>query len=437
MAPVKTVEQKRKAVGNKITKLKKQPNQSKAEVERLEALLAKGDEDLDRESLGDIDMQDDETPDAGHSQTGGNEQSSGNNSDAPQADPPRADSPPAAGSAQSGGGEQSSAGETVAGRTDESTPDQRQRRQAEGSNSQSSEPSVKSEPDDDTSPLFVGESESKLDLENDAEEPLFASPSHSLGKDVRTVAWNSQSGTYINGYGKKGCSRYRLDDNCTAGYKKDDSEDFYKNSLGDKQEHRKWKYTKDHFSGQIWGVAWEGDGSENDLDLIDPDQAGRRKGKDGNGTGAAWPRTYVLVLWDVNNQKSKRWETRSTVRRLWGNKKADKAIFEAACQAEERYIAATQGKRGYTRSPSAALRRRTKSPSPSRSRSRSTSSTPARTSRWSASNDKAVSEESLEDFKTDYFELAGVEAFAELSMEDKMECMKMWKVKKSGLRSRL
>jgi hypothetical protein len=37
----------------------------------------------------------------------------------------------------------------------------------------------------------------------------------------------------------------------------------------------------------------------------------------------------------------------------------------------------------------------------------------------------------------DYFELAGVEAFTELSIEDKMECMKMWKVKKSGLRLRL
>jgi hypothetical protein len=125
------------------------------------------------------------------------------------------------------------------------------------------------------------------------------------------------------------------------------------------------------------------------------------------------------------------------VRRLWGNKKADKAIFEAACQAEERYNAATQGKRGYTSSPSAALRRRTKSPSLSRSRSRSTSSTPARTSRRSASNNKAVSEESLKDFKTDYFELAGVEAFAELSMENKIECMEMWKVKKNSLRSRL
>jgi hypothetical protein len=429
MAPIKTVEQKREAVGNKITKLKKQPNQSKGEVERLQALLAKNDEDLDREPLEDIDrepledsdMQDNETPDADHSQTGGNERSSGNSPDAPQADPPRA-----AGSAKSGGGGQSSA---VTGLTDKSTPDQRQRRQAGGNNNQSSEPSVKREPDDDTSPLFVGESESKFDPENDPEEPLFASPSHSLGKDVRTVAWNSQSGTYINGYGKKGCARYRLDDNCTAGYKKDDSEDFYKNPLGHKNEHRKWTYTKDHFSGQIWGVAWGGDGSHNDLDLIDPNQAGRQKGKDGNETGAAWPRTYVLLLWDVDNQKLKRWETRTTLRRLWGKKKADKAIFEAACQAEERYIDTTdKGARGYTKSPSAALHQRTTSPSRSRSRS---------TSHGSASNDKAVPDETLEDFKTDYFELAGVQAFAELSMEDKMDCMKMWKARKISLRSRL
>jgi hypothetical protein len=139
------INKKRKAVGNKITKLKKQPdqNQSKEEIERLQALLAKGDEDRDQESMEDITMEDDETLDAGQSQTGGNEQSSGNSSDAPQADPPQADSPPAASSAPSGVGRQPSAGETVADRTDGSrssataTPDQGQRHQAEGSNNQS------------------------------------------------------------------------------------------------------------------------------------------------------------------------------------------------------------------------------------------------------------------------------------------------------------
>jgi hypothetical protein len=250
---VRTVEQKRAAVNNRITKLKRHPNQnqSKKEIERLQALLAKEDKDLDQESMEDISIEDNKTPNAGHSQMRGNEQSSGKSSDTPQADPPRADSPSAAGSTQSRGGRQSSAGETVAGQTNESTPDQRQRHQAEGSNNQNSKPFIKSEPDDDTSPLFVGESESKFDPENDPKEPLFASLSHSLGKDVRTVAWNSQSETYINSYRKKGCARYRLDNNCTASYKKDKSKDFYKNSLGDKKEHRKWTYTKDHFSGQI------------------------------------------------------------------------------------------------------------------------------------------------------------------------------------------
>jgi hypothetical protein len=46
-------------------------------------------------------------------------------------------------------------------------------------------------------------------------------------------------------------------------------------------------------------------------------------------------------------------------------------------------------------------------------------------------------EESLKDFKTDYFKLAGVEAFAELSIEDKIEYIEMWKVKKNSLCSRL
>jgi hypothetical protein len=76
MPPARTVAEKRSAVNSRITKLKKQPAQNSDELNRLEALLAKKDEDLDQDPMEDIIMEDNESPDAGHSQTGGDEQSS-------------------------------------------------------------------------------------------------------------------------------------------------------------------------------------------------------------------------------------------------------------------------------------------------------------------------------------------------------------------------
>lgn len=69
---------------------------------------------------------------------------------------------------------------------------------------------------------------------------------------------------------------------------------------------------------------------ENPLDLINPEL---KKPKD------RYLVTYVKVKWLVDGEVRKSWESRTTIRRLWNNKKAtaDKAIYFSAKYQEERY----------------------------------------------------------------------------------------------------
>ncbi|PNH26245.1 hypothetical protein BJF96_g10439, partial [Verticillium dahliae] len=91
------------------------------------------------------------------------------------------------------------------------------------------------------------------------------------------------------------------------------------NRYGDKKlPSGKWRYTKRHIIG-IWGVAWACPiGCQNDLNLINPDIVEK------------WPTTYVLIMWDIDGNRKKSWETRSSLRNRWTKKDADDAIYKAA-----------------------------------------------------------------------------------------------------------
>jgi hypothetical protein len=261
---------------------------------------------------------------------------------------------------QADGNEQTSAEATSPGQSSQNQPvtsTEGKQDQGVGNNNAP----VKTEAADDS--LFVPQTDPPKPSDNsgskdsdsedpDSTEPLFGVPVHVLGKDVTTVSWSSQArGGYINRYGKKGYMRFRIDDTTASGYVKDSSQDYHKTALGDEKKGKKFVYTKDDFTGRIWGVAWKGEGGEDDLDLIDPNLAGKRKDSTGNSSGKNWPETRVLVEW---KEAGKRWETRTTVRRLWGTK-ADARIFEAAKKAESAYNGAGKDRAGYTRSPEAAL----------------------------------------------------------------------------------
>jgi hypothetical protein len=287
----------------------------------------------------------------------------------------------------------------------------------------------KEEPQDDDSPLFVSEAgpDVKINVLEDPEHglPLFHRPVPKHGDDVATVGWASGISTrYINMYGKKSAARYRLEGSASSAEyeaKQPSSEQVnnHHNRYGDRRHlDNKFEFTKRHILA-IFGVAWEGAGTdefEDDLDYIDPDLH--------KGPGNKWPTTYVLIAWKVGDETKKSWEPRQTLRARWGKKDADKAIFDAACEAESRYSGAKTGERNATsRSPSVGLvgettqRFRQQSPFVSKSpRSHgSQSPTPA-----------SMSSKLLEEFRTDYLECAGVSSFNNLSSRDKAEFVKAW-----------
>jgi hypothetical protein len=152
-----------------------------------------------------------------------------------------------------------------------------------------------------------------------------------------------------------------------------------------------------------------------------------------------------MVAWNINGKIEKTWEPRQVLRARWGKVDADKAIFNAAFEAEERYSEVASGdRRATSRSPSVGLAAdtvrqqremslgagrsspsRAKSTTPSRAKSktpsRAKSKTPAPKVRFSNSNNSGVEgiAEILEDFRLNYLECAGVETFRELNLENK------------------
>jgi hypothetical protein len=382
----KTPEQKRAKVNERLTKLAS--DEDKQEIARLKELLSKSDQDLDAMDL-DKDIDDVDYPDENNND-GDGEKGSTSSDDTNKASAEQADNPPqsktsanTAPSQTSGGTNNESAGQAdnplkanttaktapsqtsggtnnaSAGQADNSPKANTTANTApsgtiegtRGDNSNNSRPKIKIKLDEGTNKdsLFVPEEGADpsraIDLDKDPEEPLFSTLGSKNSADITTVGWN-EKGKFINRYGKKGCMRYRIDDFCSPEFIPEASNNFQTNALGTqtKEGSTKLRYGKANFLNRIWGVAWEGNLG---LQAIDPARAGKKNGPN------AWPVTYILTEWTIG----KRWETRSTLRKLWG-KKADSCIYEAACQAEEYYLNSTRNAsvRGYTRSPSAPLR---------------------------------------------------------------------------------
>jgi hypothetical protein len=151
-----------------------------------------------------------------------------------------------------------------------------------------------------------------------------------------------------------------------------------------------------------------------------------------------WSTTYVLAAWDVSGELVKTWEPRQALRARWGGISADKAIFSAACEAENRYSEAKVGKRlASSRSPSVGLieetTRRFREQSPPASKSpcsnRSQSSTPATMPSKPRASAAAVADlaQLLEELRMDYCECAGVNNFNGLDSKGKAEFLQAWK----------
>ena len=449
---------KTRRVKRTLTRLRAQTNEeNKEKIARLEAALEKSEEQLQESTDldNDLDPMDvDETDEPDQAVDGGqssnsnsgqsNNSNSGQSNNSNSGQPNNSNSGPAgANPAQVQGGNNNP-------------------QQVEANANAASTIEIESDDDDnndDDTPLFVPEIEPDSASEPEDPEygaPLFTRPGPKLGDNVTTVGWTDGRKTqYINRYGKKSAARYRIEDAAdTAEYedslqtedKKQQCVTLRKNRYGDRKlDNDKWEFTKRHIRS-IYGVAWEGAGtgdSAADLKLIEPYEGRPR-----------WPVTYILVAWvtgtylgtdgATKEKIDKAWETRATLRARWGTKSADKHIHEAAREAEMRYEEAVTGKRrAVSRTPSVGLieadLQRFREQSLTADRSSSSGNRQSLAPETSISNAPGVRTDSmqvlarsLENFKLNYCECAGVTSFEDLSPANKADFVQAWQFTKAS-----
>lgn len=391
-----------------------------------------GTESESRQATGSSDQQQGLTQQGSDSAQG--RQPSGNGQgaiDQPQEQHNLAEQAAADGHAQD---QQSNAQPSNAQQTSTNGQAQEQQSNAQQGNVRQTTPTIKKEPLDDASSLFVPET--SVEEVPEYGPPLLRRPGSGTAGDKTTVGWTGQTGTkFINRYGKKSAARYRLEHFADNLYNEHDlpAEDNVSNQdnrLSDQKIGTKWKYTRRHMRS-IYGVAWMSAGFEpsaDDLELLNPDAARKR-----------WVRTYILVAWEIPDKDGKlfvtmKWEPRSALRTRWGGKQADKAIYQAACEAEIRYEDATAGIRAAVdRTPSVGLNDDFMRHMREQSLAAAASSTPRPSG---GASGKGVQEDLRVAFlrwRADYLMMIDVERFEDLSDKGKSDMIDLWALKKNSL----
>ncbi|EGY20839.1 uncharacterized protein VDAG_02363 [Verticillium dahliae VdLs.17] len=287
---------------------------------------------------------------------------------------------------------------------------------------------------EDEEALFVAtkqrtDDDDQDELDEDGEKALFVRHIPKHGDHIQTVGWGQgKTGTfYINRHGKRGASKYRLESLAeSAEYeeREKNDEDPHKvtnseNRYGDKKlPNGKWKYTKRHIIG-IWGVAWEcprGLWGGSRSDIVDK-----------------WPTTYVLIMWDIEGERKKVWETRSSLRSRWTKKGADAAIYEAACEAEDRHTEAETGMRpASSRSPSHGLAETATARFRAQSHHDESHARKVQFQVGKGAQDIHDVANALEAFKMSYGELYG-KPFHQMNVKEKAEMVSSWQLQKAEI----
>lgn len=205
----------------------------------------------------------------------------------------------------------------------------------EGYESEKSEKSDEDEDDKDMDP-------------EDIWSPALARKRAGLGKDVFRLEGfrEGRPAKVITGRGPPNASSFRLENESDYAVDRKRDINITKNRLGDKNIDGKWQYGKQNLP-VIQGVALPPDKSVESVKPIP-------KVPYGNFQRRATPTAIKIKWWVGNSNYVKCWETRSTVRRIFGRIQGDIAIYEAAIFQEKRYEEWLSGHRGDTgRSPSA------------------------------------------------------------------------------------
>jgi hypothetical protein len=130
----------------------------------------------------------------------------------------------------------------------------------------------------------------------------------------------------------------------------------------------------------------------------------------------------VQIEFLIDGTRYKTWETRSTAREIWGLEKADKGIYSAALDQEQRFRKWKEGKRpgkdqSATPGPGLSPERTTASPTPAAEKKVHFDEP--------GTGDKAP-KQSLEEWREDYCEMAG-KPFLKMTPQEKNEMMQAWK----------
>lgn len=329
---------------------------------RVEELFKKSDQELEKLSDKDVEMIDqieDGGQENGHSpsdgQGNGSEQRSPNNNqkvkDEPQ-DENTADGLPDPEDWGQGKGHSPSDGQGNGSEQRSPVNNQEAEDEPQDENVPSSDNSKDGNP-----PLSNNSQNNGQPLQSNDETPLFVFPGTTPDGKVRTVGWyGGRSIGYINMHGPRNAPRYRLERFAHPATYEEERDSKYRNEkvsnqlnrLGDQQNiDGRYKYTRRHLVA-INGVAIKCAGakiSEDDIHAIKPEQGKK---------WAPYP-TYVRVQWEIDGQIIKTWETRACIQRVWGYDFANKAIYEAAMEAEAKYEEGQGVKRSVSRSPSVGL----------------------------------------------------------------------------------
>lgn len=309
-----------------------------------------------------------------------------------------------------------------------------QQNNAQQNNAQQTPPTIKKEPFEDASGLFVRET--SVEEVPEYGPPLLRRPGSNTASDKTTVGWTGQTGTkFINRYGKKSAARYRLEHFADNLYNEhdlpvEDNVSNQDNRLSDQKIGTKWRYTRRHMRS-IYGVAWMSAGFEpsvDDLELLNPEAARKR-----------WVRTYILVAWEIPDKDGKlfitmKWEPRSALRTRWGGKQADKAIYQAACEAEVRYEEATTGTRAAVdRTPSVGLNEDFMRHMREQSLAAASSATPGPSGGANRKGIQGDLQVAFLQWRAAYLMMMDVERFEDLSDVNKSKMMNVWALKRDSL----
>ena len=171
---------------------------------------------------------------------------------------------------------------------------------------------------------------------------------HVDNEDAKVIGWlDGYHRSYLIQYGPRNSAKYKIvpakqfATDYVAAY--DEEITCPDNRFGEQKIRKKFVYGTEHVV-DIYGVAWRyGRHVQDPVEMLNPDNEDRP---------AQYPHTYLLIQWEKDNQREKRWETRTTLRQRWGHTEADYEIYNAACQAQKRYEAFRDNRRApFDRSP--------------------------------------------------------------------------------------